>query len=182
MIRIWTRIACTRDHLLLALICLATALGAAGAQEAPRAQPEPPVAAPAPAPQQSPPGPFGTVGQFIDESLQGLGQRLKGAREQVDEVTGRAGNAAKDAAGAINLRRPSVVAGRERCLPARNGAPDCATATTVMCKASGFETGSSIDMQTEQRCPAATPSGPASPPIDESQCWLESYVIRALCR
>jgi hypothetical protein len=51
-----------------------------------------------------------------------------------------------------------------------------------MCKASGFENGSSIDMQTEQKCPAATPSGPASPPLDESQCWLESYVIRALCR
>jgi hypothetical protein len=68
-------------------------------------------------------------------------------------------------------------------LPAgANGAPDCVTATAVLCRASGFETGSSIDMQTEQKCPAVTRSGPASPPLDESQCWLESYVIRALCR
>jgi hypothetical protein len=182
MLRIQACLSRTRYDLRSVLVCMAMALGPAGAQETPRAQPEPPVAAPAPAPQPGAPGPFGTIGQFIDESLQGLGQRLKDAREQVDDVTGRAGNAAKDAAGSINVRRPSVVAGRERCLPARNGAPDCVTATTAMCKASGFETGSSIDMQTEQRCPAATPSGPASPPLDESQCWLESYVIRALCR
>jgi len=167
----------------LVVVCLAmAALGTAGAQEPPRAQPEPPAAAPAPAPQQGPGGPFGTLGRFIDESLQGLGQGLKGARDQVDDFTGRAGSAAKDAAGSITLRRPSVVAGRERCLPAPNGATDCVTATSVMCRANGYETGSSIDMQTEQKCPAATPSGPASPPLDQSQCWLESYVIRALCR
>jgi len=182
MIRFRTYLSRTRHHLRSILICTAVALGPAGAQEAPRAQPEPPAAAPAPAPQQGPAGPFGTIGQFIDESLQGLGERLKGAREQVDDITGRAGSAAKDAAGSINLRRPSVVAGRERCPPAPNGAPDCVRATTVMCRANGFETGSSVDMQTEQKCPAATPSGPASPPLDESQCWLESYVIRALCR
>jgi hypothetical protein len=183
MSRFRTRISRTGDHLLLALVCLAMAApGPVGAQESLRAQPEAPAAAPAPAPQQGPGGPFGTIGRFIDESLQGLGQGLKGAREQVDNLTGRANNAAKDAAGSINLRRPSVVAGRERCPPAPNGAPDCVRATTVMCRASGYETGSSIDMQTEQQCPAATPSGPASPPLDQSQCWLESYVIRALCR
>jgi hypothetical protein len=180
MIRLRTRITRTPESLFLALACFAAALLApAGAQEPPSAQPEPPATAPAPAPQ---PGPFGTIGRFIDESLHGLGQGLKSAREQVDDITGRAGNAAKDAAGAMPLRRPSVVAGRELCLPAPNGAPDCVTATAAMCRAKGYETGSSIDMQTEQKCPAALPSGPASPPLDESQCWLESYVIRALCR
>ena len=183
MIRNGRRIERTCDYLLLAVLCLAiAALGPTSAQEPPRAQPESPAAAPAAAPQQGPAGPFGTIGRFIDESLQGLGQGLKGAREQMDGITGRAGSAAKDAAGSLPLRRPGVVAGRERCLPAPNGAPDCVTATAVMCRANGFETGSSIDMQTEQKCPAVTPSGPASPPLDESQCWLESYVIRALCR
>ena len=183
MIRLRTNGTRAREALpafLLALIL--AALAPAGAQEPPRAQLEPPAAAPAPPVQPGPTGPFGTIGRFIDESLQGLGEGLKGAREQVDDLTGRAGNAAKDAARSIPLRRPSIVAGRERCLPAPNGAPDCVTATAVMCRASGFETGSSIDMQTEQKCPAVTPSGPASPPLDESQCWLESYVIRALCR
>jgi hypothetical protein len=198
MIRLRTRITRTPESLLLGLVCIVAALLApAGAQQPPPAQPEPPAAAPAPAPPPEPPatatapapapqpgptGPFGTVGRFIDESLQGLGQGLKGAREQVDDITGRAGSAAKDAAGAIPLRRPVVVAGHERCLPAPNGAPDCVTATAAMCRAKGYESGSSVDMQTEQKCPAATPAGPASPPLDESQCWLESYVIRALCR
>jgi hypothetical protein len=183
MIRFRTNIARAREALGPVLLALTlAALAPAGAQEPPRAQPEPPAAAPAPPPQPGPAGPFGTIGRFLDESLQGLGQGLKGAREQMDDLTGRAGSAAKDAASSIPLRRPSIVAGHERCLPAPNGAPDCVTATAVMCRASGFETGSSIDMQTEQKCPAVTPSGPASPPLDESQCWLESYVIRALCR
>ena len=179
---IQARLTRTRKSLLFALAwCTMAALGPSGAQEPPRAQPDPPAAAPAPP--QGPAGPFGTFGRFIDESLQGLGQGLRGAREQIDDLGGRAGGAAKDAAGSVTLRRPpSLVVGRERCLPAPNGAPDCVAATTVMCRASGFESGSSIDMQTEQKCPAATPAGPASPPVDESQCWLESYVIRALCR
>ena len=129
MIRFRTRI--TRESLPLLVACFAAAaLAGAAAQEAPRAQPEPPAPAPAPAPQPGPAGPFGTIGRFMDESLQGLGLGLKGAREQVDDITGRAGNAAKDAAGSINLRRPSVVFGRERCRPAPNGAPDCVTATS----------------------------------------------------
>ena len=181
MIRLRTRVMRTRESLLFALACCAVAaLGPSGAQEPPRAQPDLPAAAPAPP--QGPAGPFGTFGRFIDESLQGLGQGFKGAREQMDDLTGRAGSAAKDAAGSVNLRRPGVVAGRERCQPAPNGAPDCVAATTVLCRANGFASGSSIDMQTEQKCPAATPAGPASAPSDESQCWLESYVVRAFCR
>jgi hypothetical protein len=182
MIRFRAEITRARATLAIVLLSLtAAALAPAGAQE-PRPQPEAPAAAASPAPLPGPPEPFGTIGRFIDESLQGLGQGLSGAREQVDDITGRAGSAAKDAARALPLRRPSIVAGRERCLPAPNGAPDCVTATAAMCRASGYEIGSSIDMQTEQKCPAATPSGPASPPRDESQCWLESCVIRALCR
>ena len=181
MIRFRTCSTRTRESLLLAF-ALVPVIAPAGAQEPPRAHPEPPIAAPAPAPLPPPPTPFGAIGRFLDESIQGLGQGLKGAREHVDDITGRAGSAAKDAAQSLPLRRPSIVAGRERCLPAPNGAPDCVTATAVMCRASGYETGSSIDMQTEQKCPAVTPSGPTSPPIDQSQCWLESYVIRALCR
>jgi hypothetical protein len=181
MIRLRARAARRRDHLPLALVCWAmAALAPADAQEPLRAQPDPPAAAPAPAPQQGPAGPFGTVGRFLDESLQGLGQGFKGARDQVDDLTGRAGNAAKDAAGSINLRRPSVVAGRERCPPAPNGAPDCVAATTVMCRANGFETGSSIDMQTEQKCPAEVWAAGRQPA--ENECVLESYVTRALCQ
>jgi hypothetical protein len=184
-----------RRELPLLLACvLAVGLAPTGAQEPPRTAPAapavapplatapPPVAVPAPAPPpQVPAGPLGTIGRILDESLLGVG--IRGAREQVDNLTGRAGEAAKGAAGAVGrLRRPGVVAGRELCPKAPNGAPDCVTATLVMCRANGFETGSSIDMQTEENCPTATPAGPMSPPPDESECRLESYVMRALCR
>ena len=185
MIRFRTRFARTRDSLPLLLLLALALLGPARGQEPPRAQPETPasVPAPAPAPQEAPSGPFGTVGRFLDESLQGLGQGIKGAREHIDGLTGRAGDAAKEAADPLKrLPRPSVVAGHERCLPAPNGAPDCVAASALMCRANGFESGSSIDMQTEQKCPAPTPSGQPTTAVDESQCWLESYVLRALCR
>jgi hypothetical protein len=187
MMRFRTNLTRARKNYPLIVACLvAAAIGPAGGQEAPRPQPEAPATAPAPAPPppQGPAGPFGTIGRFLDQSIQGLGFGFKGARDQVDDLTGRAGNAAKDAAGSINrLRRPGVVAGHERCPTAPNGAPDCVTATAAMCRTNGFESGSSIDMQTEEKCPpAVTQPGLASPPPDESQCWLESYVIRALCR
>ncbi|HXW25706.1 MAG TPA: hypothetical protein VEK73_13260, partial [Xanthobacteraceae bacterium] len=86
----------------------------AGAQEPPAAQPDAPAAAAPPAP--APSGPFGTIGRFLDNSFLGLSQGFKGARDQVDDLTGRAGNAATDAAGTVKgLRRPGVVAGREHC-------------------------------------------------------------------
>jgi hypothetical protein len=184
MIRLRTGAARTRGDLRLVLACLAAAgAAAASAQEPSRAAPEAPAAAPAPAAPQGPAGPFGTVGRFLDESILGLTMGFKGARDHVDDLTGRAGSAAKDAAGSINrLRRPGVVAGHELCPTAPNGAPDCVAATVAICRANGFNSGSSIDMQTEQKCPTASQAWATMPPPDESECRLESYVTRALCR
>ena len=185
MIRLPTIVApaCGGFRLLPACL-LAAVLAPAVAQEPPRTPPEAPAAAPAPPPPQGPAGPFGTFGRIIDDSILGLTFGLKGARERVDDLTGRAGDAAKGAAGAVKgLRRPGVVAGRELCPVAPNGAPDCVAATVAICRANGFESGSSIDMQTEEKCPTVTQApGPMSPPPDESECRLESYVTRALCR
>jgi hypothetical protein len=184
MIRLRNSAARTHGDFRLVLACLlAVGIVPAGAQEPQRAQPDPPAAIspPAPAPRQGEAGPFGTIGRFIDNSLLDLTLGFKGAREQVDDLTGRAHGAAKDAAGAVTrLRRPGVVAGRELCPAAPNGAPDCATATIAMCRANGFESGSSIDMQTEEKCPPQVWTT-ARPPA-ENECRLESYVTRALCR
>ena len=172
----------THGDFRLVLACLlAVGIVPAGAQEPQRTQPDLPAAAPAPAPRQGEAGPFGTIGRFIDNSLLGLALGFKGAREQVDDLTGRAHGVAKDAAGAVTrLRKPGVVAGRELCPTAPNGAPDCAAATIAMCRANGFESGSSIDMQTEEKCPPQV-WATARPPA-ENECRLESYVTRALCR
>jgi hypothetical protein len=189
MIRLRTRGARAGADLRPVLACmLVLGLAPAAAQEPPRPQTEAPAAVPAPAPQPPPPpaadgGPFAAIGRAIDQSIVDLGLGFKGARERVDDVAGRAGNAAKDAAGAVKgLRKPGVVAGRELCLPAPNGAPNCVAATLVMCRANGFANGSSIDIQTEEICPTPPPSLTTQRPPDENDCRLESYVTRALCR
>lgn len=176
------RVARSRAGLRVLACLLAAGIAAAGAQEPPRGPADqPPATAPAPTPPPSEAGPFGTIGRFIDDSILGLSSGFKGARSQVDDLTGKAGNAAKDAAGAVSrLRRPGVVAGRELCPMAANGAPDCVAATIAMCRANGFESGSSIDMQTEEKCPAQT--WIAQRPPEERECPVESYVTRALCR
>ena len=186
MIRVRTKAA--RALAGLSLICaVLVGFAPATAQEVPRPQTEAPGAVPAPAPQPPPPeaggGPFAAIGRAIDQSIVDLGLGFKGAREHVDDVAGRAGNAAKEAAGAVKgLRRPGVVAGRELCMPAPNGAPDCVAATLVMCRANGFASGSSIDIQTEEICPTPPPVWTMAPPPNENDCRLESYVTRALCR
>src|SRR5258708_4541262 len=64
------------------------------------------------------PGMFGTFGRWVDETLAGVTSGLGNARGSLDDVAGRAGDTAKDAAetGAKIARIPftSVVGGRQR--------------------------------------------------------------------
>jgi hypothetical protein len=43
----------------------------------------------------------------------------------------------------------NVVSGREQCAAALNGAADCSAAGNALCRAKGFQAGSSVDTQTE---------------------------------
>jgi hypothetical protein len=96
--------------------------------------------------------------------------------------------AAKDAANAtldvatsiIRLPGTRLVAGRHRCEPAPNGAPDCQAAASSLCRARGFQTGRSLDMQSEQKCPASVWLSGSSPA--EGECGTEHYVTRAVCQ
>ena len=131
----------------------------------------------------SDPGPLEVIGRLIDESIAGINANVKGARDSLDHATGQAGEAAKGAArnatnAVTRLPRPGIVAGREFCPPAANGAPDCRVAANLLCRAKGFEAGRSVDFQSEQKCPVL-PSGRTP---TEEECWLESYVTRALCQ
>jgi hypothetical protein len=185
MFRICDHAAWTQTSFGLALAALLVVAGVPAGAQAPApapAEPDRPAAA-APAPRPADPGPFSAIGRVIDESLTGLTSGLKGARDSVDEVTGRAGEAAKGATTEA-IRRlpppPGVVAGREFCPLAANGAPDCRVASLALCRAKGFKEGRSIDMQTEQVCPPELWTAGRAP--DESECRLESYVTRALCQ
>jgi uncharacterized membrane protein len=73
-----------------------------------------------------------------------------------------------------------IVSGRERCGTAANGAPDCRAAAETMCKAKGFESGSSIDFVTAEKCTAQAMAGGRRPLAGE--CPVEHIVTRALCQ
>ena len=53
--------------------------------------------------------------------------------------------------GRLSMAR--IVIGRERCTVAPNGAPDCRVAADTLCRANGYNTGSSVDFETAEECP-----------------------------
>jgi len=124
-------------------------------------------------------GLLGAISRWIDESAATMQSQVKDARRSIDDVTGRAGDVAKDAAGTVaRLPRPTVVTGRERCDTMSNGAPDCAGAVAALCRTGGFSTGQSLDIEAKRKCPVeALLSGRMAP----HECPSQSHVTRALC-
>src|SRR3569623_1640569 len=113
--------------------------------------PAPPAAQPPP-PQE--PGVLESIGRWLDRQSDNLTSSFKDAGKGVQNFGREAGTAAqttvegaKDAAGAV-VRIPAarVVTGHQVCQLAPNGAPDCVAAATALCKARGFDGGSSADM------------------------------------
>lgn len=146
--------------------------------------PAPPAAQP---PARQEPGVLESIGRWLDRQSSNLTSSFKDAGKGVQNFGREAGTAAqttvegaKDAAGAV-VRIPAarVVTGHEVCKVAPNGAPDCVAAATAMCKARGFENGTSADMTTADVCPAKVYlSGRNSGP----ECRTETFVSRALCQ
>ena len=168
--------------------------GAAVAQAPQAAQvPQAPVQlqapADAPAPAQPPaapapgtrPGFIDAFGHWIQNSVTGWNSGINDATGIARDAANAAGTATRDTAGAVaRIPGTRIVAERETCPTAPNGAPDCRVAAEAICKRHGFGTGSSIDFQTAQKCPPIAlnrPNGEPPPP-----CVMESYVTRALCQ
>jgi len=182
-------------------VCLAVGLaaaGLAGIASAQDASPKPetsqlnaqPAAAP-PAPARNP-GFLEVFGRWVDESVAGVGKGLSSAWKpkgeaapQADKPNGDVATAvvkgAADAANAVG-RLPStrLVSGREICASAPNGAPDCRSAAEALCRANGFNSGSSVDYVTAEKCPAPVLLAGRTPAVGE--CPLEHVVTRALCQ
>lgn len=96
--------------------------------------------------------------------------------------TRRSVDAAKDAAdGVAKFSDQRTVRGHEVCGVAPNGAPDCESAATRLCRGAGYASGKSIDSTTAESCPAARLllSGPAKQAA--GQCRMETFISRALC-
>lgn len=201
-------LAAMQDILVPALLRLGAAVGAlllaasiAAAQQpaSPPQLPSPPQAqppqadapAPAPAPRTAlptPPEVISAIGRFIDQSIAnvgaGVGAGMKGAGDTLGGATSAAGDLARgvgSAAGAVaRLPLSNVVAGRETCIPAANGAPDCAAASVALCRAKGFERGASLDITSARKCPAAVWLEGRQP--TDAECTNESFVSRAICQ
>jgi hypothetical protein len=70
------------------------------------------------------------------------------------------------------------MSGRERCVNAPNGAPDCVTAADALCRKHGYSSGKSIDFTSAEECPARTLLGQAS----RDECTTVTFISRAMCQ
>ncbi len=141
------------------------------------------------------PGLLQELGRMLENSVNSLNSNLKGGSatfgnlgNQTNEMVKGAADAAKDAAnltaGAagniVALPANRVVDGRARCEAAPNGAPDCRVAANVLCRRKGFEQGSSLEVQSAEKCSAQI--WLSGRPRKPGECDVETYVIRAACR
>lgn len=174
--------------------------------QSPQAQPQPTEAppaaqsAPAAAPQSaapaqaSPPpaqkeGFFDALGKWWDKSAAEWDANMKKFKSKIDETNERNAKAAadatrdavtatKDATDAL-IKFPStrIIEGKERCLLAPNGSPDCNAAAEKICKGKGFTIGKSANIKSARKCSAR-----ALLSRNEADCVNETYVTRAACQ
>jgi hypothetical protein len=111
------------------------------------------------------------------ESFNAIGRLFGGATEAAGEVAKGVG----DAAGTVaRLPMTNVVSGKQMCINAPNGAPDCATASEALCRSKGFQRGASLDITSAYRCPAIVWSERRQP--NDKECVNESFVSKAVCQ
>jgi hypothetical protein len=153
-------------------------------QVAPQAAPQAPAATPAapstpPAAPASNPGLVEEFNKLLKKSADGLSSTfsstVKGSQQSFEDLNARA----KDATDSLT-RVQSVVTGRSSCPVSSNGAPDCESASEKMCKAKGYKSGKSLDIETAEKCSAKVYiSGRTGAP---GECRTENFVTRAVCQ
>jgi hypothetical protein len=162
-------------------------LGVAPAAQPETVPPEPqPPALPAdvqPPSPLSPPGLFGAIGRWVDTSIGTVTTGLNNARDAVGGLGDQAGEAAKGAADAaskvVRIPATSIVTGRQHCVRTPSGGPDCLAATDVLCRSKGYSGGTSLHIQSEQKCPVWGWIASEKP---VGKCGTETYVTSAMCR
>jgi hypothetical protein len=168
------------------LSALSAVLLAGIAAMAQTAGPDAPSSAPASTPAPSEPhGFFDAFGNWVQQGVANAGA---GFGAMVGAVGGQAGEAAKGAADAARNAAASmtklpvsgITGGRERCLLAPNGAPDCGGAAAALCRAKGYGGGTSVDFETVEKCPPSFRRAGRNAP--EGVCTTEHFVTKALCQ
>lgn len=156
---------------------------AAPAQSAPQAQP----VQSAPPPKKE--GFFDALGKWWDQSAADFDANLKKMKTSIEaanernakavrEATQGAATATKDATEALSkLSTTRIVEGKERCAVAPNGSPDCGPAAEAICKAKGYKTGQSANIESARKCSAR-----ALLTRNDADCTNETIVTRAACQ
>jgi hypothetical protein len=159
-------------------------------------------AAPPPAPAQQKPGVFESIGRWFDNGASNFRDHLRGAKRRMDELgddaaannkaisdqaakmgqgaadVGKgAADATKNAVDAVaKLPTARMMSGRERCIAAPNGAPDCVSAAEALCRKHGFTSGKSMDFTSAEECPVRTLLG------QTQDCTMVTFISRAMCQ
>jgi hypothetical protein len=154
-------------------------------------------------PPASKPGVFESIGRFFDKGAKNFSEHLRGAKRKMDdlgddaaanskEISDQAAKAGKSAADAgksavdatksavdavAKLPTARMMSGRERCMNAPNGAPDCLAAAEALCRKHGYSTGKSMDFTSAEECPPKSLLGPAQP-----ECTTVTFISRAMCQ
>ena len=164
-------------------LCLAATASAQDLRppgDIPSQQPSEPAANPPPN-SGSAPGFVDTIGHWLNEGTTRFKSDLQGAQATFDQLGKETRDAAKDATDAVvGLPNARVMTVRERCAVAQNGAPDCQAAAAAACRGKGFQTGKSLDTQSEHKCPAQVLLKGRAP--SDAECPTEIFVTRAVCQ
>jgi hypothetical protein len=165
------------------------------AQPAP-AQPQPAAAAPQAQPAQpAQPAQAGqppkkesfldALGRWWDQSAADFDANLKKMKSSIEEANERNAKAAREAVNATKEATDAlskfpttrIIEGRERCVLAPNGSPDCGPAAEKICTAKGFKSGQSANIESARKCSAR-----AILTRNEQDCVNETIVTRAACQ
>src|SRR5689334_13560980 len=160
--------------------CAAAALLASAGLAVAQPDQNPPIPLQPPAVIEAPPPPAPAPATRLPtpaESLNAIGRFFGGATDAAGDVAKGVG----DAAGTVaRLPLTNVVTGKQMCINAPNGAPDCVAASEALCRAKGFSRGASLDITSAYRCPAAFWAERREP--NEKDCVNEAFVSKAVCQ
>jgi hypothetical protein len=161
--------------------CALLVAGSGLAQEN-RPSADPPPTAQAPSPPTKQPGFIDSFGRWLEEGAARFKTDMQSAQEKLDKLGNQAREATKDATDAVvGLPNTRIVIARERCATASNGAADCQTAATTLCRGKGFATGKSLDTQSEQKCNSGRLLLEGRAP-SSADCPTQTFVTRAMCQ
>jgi hypothetical protein len=163
---------------------------AAPAGALPAMPPQPAPVAPLAAPPADKRGFLNDFGQWWDQSIADFKAKMKEQQTKLDEFNKQSADAAKDAATATGQAMKNaadamthfshVIEIQETCPVAGNGAADCATTATNVCKGKGYKAGEPLDVRTAEKCTASL--WVSGQPPAQADCPVETVLLRAACQ